>query len=65
MTSGCLDDGAAVQEPPSLVFVDIELTEQAASDSPQNRINLAGPPVLPEGSYRPHACRVRRRFPDR
>ena len=64
MTSGSLDDCAAVQQSPSLVFVDMELTEQAVSNCSENRVNLAGSRSA-RGIMPPLACRVRRRFPDR
>src|SRR5271157_3385147 len=42
MISGSLDHRAPVEEPPSLVFVDMELVEQAVSHKPQNRVDRRG-----------------------
>src|SRR5208337_635316 len=42
MISGSLDHRADVQEPPSLVFVDMELVEQAVSHKPQDRVDGRG-----------------------
>lgn len=39
VNSGSLDHRAALQEPSSLMFVDVELVEQAMAHQPQYRVD--------------------------